>query len=138
MKVKLEYIVIVILVLALLWLFLSPAHPEPQTPPPSLAAHDAEKPELVLFYANWCGHCKELNRRWGELEQHINAIGGNVAATKIESNNPEMKQHMIKGFPTLRLFPKGRQQTDVYIEYQGEREPESIAEFVREYVTQPH
>jgi thiol-disulfide isomerase/thioredoxin len=86
--------------------------------------------KLVLFYADWCGHCKKIKPVWEETSSEVNEKDksdlkmimvncgeGTPADQKI------MKKYSIDGYPTIIKFVEGKPQL-----YQGEREPESFKE----------
>jgi len=83
-------------------------------------ANPGEKGDFVLFYAHWCGHCKNLMPHFDKLMEKYD---GNVRIVKIDSDqNPElMNAHKVKGFPTIRYFPDGVDKINNFKEYPGDR-----------------
>jgi thiol-disulfide isomerase/thioredoxin len=79
------------------------------------------KPCLVMFYAEWCGHCK---RAKPELEKAKNSYKGSVLIHMIDAEDPSNKDlvmsHDVKGFPTIRFYPNGLSGTN-HEEYGNER-----------------
>lgn len=83
--------------------------------------------KLVLFYADWCGHCKKIKPVWEETSSEVNdeelkmikvnCGEGTSADQKI------MKKYSIDGYPTIIKFVNGKAQL-----YQGERDVESFKE----------
>ena len=70
---------------------------------------------FVKFYAPWCGHCKTLAPAWEEISQSL--VGEvNVAKVDVPANQDLGRRFDIKGFPTLKLFVKGKSYT-----YKGKR-----------------
>lgn len=88
---------------------------------------------LVLFHADWCGHCKKFMPQWDEMSKEINDSEGGVKLIKVEcgdaSNNEKhaeiMKKYSIKGYPTILSFDESGN----YSEYEGDRSKEGIAQF---------
>ena len=94
-----------------------------------LEDHVKSGTKLVLFYADWCGHCKKIKPLWEETANEvnepelkmikINCGEGTSADQKI------MKKYSIDGYPTIIKFVDGKAQL-----YQGERNAESFKEAV--------
>lgn len=87
-----------------------------------------EPPILVLFKADWCGHCKALAPGWAEVEK---ALTSKHLCKQIDSADPELAKHQLRGFPTIRYFPKGLKFPGTFIEYTGERTPQGILAFLQ-------
>jgi len=76
--------------------------------------------KLILYHANWCGHCKHFLPVWKQfVEKHPE-----INTEDIECSN-DSKCANIEGFPTVILF-KGDQQ----IQYNGERTIDALYNFV--------
>ena len=94
--------------------------PQPRPPPQS-------GPVLVLFYGNNCPHCHTLMPAWNEMKQ---SLAGKMNIKEIEGQNPEMSNYaQIKGVPTVRLYPKGVEEHDQFVEYSGDRSSQSLIKF---------
>lgn len=80
---------------------------------------------LVKFYAPWCGHCKKLEPIYEEV---ASALAGEVNVAKVDvTGSRELGTRFeIKGFPTLKLFSKGKVYT-----YKGKRTVQDIVDFVK-------
>lgn len=86
-----------------------------------------EGPTFVLFYATWCPHCENMMGDWDKAQSFLQ---DKIDIRKIESADPEIKNHQIPGFPTLRMFPRGIQNSGEYVDYKGPRKTDSIVSFV--------
>ena|SRR3989338_8018775 len=67
--------------------------------------------ELVLFYAPWCPHCKNLMPVWEKLTQKFDKnknAGVTVRKVDCQAHPEEAKIHQIDGYPTIILFSRGR------------------------------
>jgi len=54
---------------------------------------------IVLFYANWCGHCKDMAPEYRRL-----AVASPIPVLAVESKNEDvMKKFGIQGFPTIKF-----------------------------------
>merc|ERR1719465_170110 len=66
---------------------------------------DGSKSVLFKFYAPWCGHCKALAPVWEELAEHTVEVRDLVIA-KFDATANEVNGVNIRGYPTLRFYPK--------------------------------
>ena len=81
--------------------------------------------KIVLYYANWCGHCHAFMPVWEELGKTINEKGLNISTESIEDGKMnEQQKGMIDGFPTIHII-KG----DNILKYSGKRDVDSILKF---------
>jgi thiol-disulfide isomerase/thioredoxin len=84
---------------------------------------------LVMYYANWCGHCK---RTKPEFQQLIDSYKGKIKVLMIDCEEPEnkalVKSQKINGFPTIRFYPSGL--NDNYEEYTGGRTYSDFIEYL--------
>ena len=84
---------------------------------------------LVLFYAEWCGHCQHFKPEYIELSKNKE---GNYFSLNM-SNVDEMTRKKMKdwkfnvqGFPTIVGFFNGQP----YSIYQGDRTKENLMSYV--------
>ena len=83
--------------------------------------------QLVLFYADWCGHCKKIKPIWEEAASEIkdkdkkmlkvNCGGGSEKEKEI------MEKYKIDGYPTIILFKNGKPS-----QYEGARNKDAFIE----------
>lgn len=86
--------------------------------------------QLVLYYADWCGHCQNLKPTWEKLATKYNGAQlGNckLSVTKVNADeSPQQIQDLgISGFPTIIMFADGNKTV-----YNGDRSPDSLEQFV--------
>lgn len=90
--------------------------------------------EMLLFYVDWCPHCKTAKPAWNDLksEYENKTINGyKVIFTDInctdESAEVEkmMDQYKIEGFPTIKLLKDGQ-----VIEYDAKPTKETMEQFL--------
>lgn len=90
--------------------------------------------ELMLFYVDWCPHCKTAKPIWEELQseyQDKTINGYNVIFTEINctTETAEIEQLMnkynIEGYPTIKLLKDGQ-----VIEYDAKPSKETLVQFL--------
>lgn len=85
---------------------------------------------LVLFYADWCGHCKNIKPVWDSASKKIS--NENVKMIKVNCGEDNSKhtqiveKYNIQGFPTIKLLNNGKVEED----YNGGRGVNDLVNFV--------
>ena len=84
---------------------------------------------VVKFYADWCGHCQDLNPKWNVMTSHLkNAPGSGLIASVPEDMISRVNcDNDILGYPTIRYMVGGKKRKD----YNGKREVEDLEKFVK-------
>ena len=82
--------------------------------------------ELMLFKAEWCGHCQNFKSEWENLKND-KYLKSKYRFTTYDSdeNKEKMEEYKIKGFPTLYV----RKNNQNY-EYQGPMSKMGIELFI--------
>ncbi len=84
----------------------------------------SQKSGYVLFFADWCGHCKQLKPIWEQLANTKTHYL--VAAVDCTSGNKDlMSKFEITGFPTIYVFKNGKYAGD----YDGGRSLEDLKNY---------
>lgn len=87
------------------------------------------QPSFVMYYAEWCGHCK---RAKPEFQNLMDSYKGPIKIMMVDCEAPEnanlVKSQNIKGFPTIRYYPSGL--TESYQEYSGNRTYSDFSQYV--------
>tara|TARA_B100000614_G_C14480585_1_gene466523 strand:- start:445 stop:921 length:477 start_codon:yes stop_codon:yes gene_type:complete len=86
---------------------------------------------VAKFYADWCGHCKDLNSRvMPDVENIIKKQPGKGMLVSVpEPMISRLKgvDSDVEGYPTIRLLVGGKKKKD----YNGKREVKDLAKFVK-------
>ncbi|RHZ47470.1 hypothetical protein Glove_579g8 [Diversispora epigaea] len=92
---------------------------------------DPEKCVLVEFYAPWCGHCKSLapiyEKVAKDFAQESDVVVANLDAAEHKTIG---EKYEIKGYPTIKYFPKGKDKTP--IDYNSGRTEKEFVTFLNE------
>ncbi|KAK9239297.1 thioredoxin-like protein [Lipomyces kononenkoae] len=95
--------------------------------------YDTNYTSVVEFYAEWCGHCKNLRPQYTKAAKSLKGVA-KVAAVRCddESNQPLCARYNVRGYPTLKVFrPNVRVPSSPFIEdYEGGRTAKSIVDTV--------
>jgi thiol-disulfide isomerase/thioredoxin len=77
--------------------------------------------EFVLYFAPWCGHCKNFMPVWDSFKtKHP------VKLVKVNCDESGVcKERGVDGFPTMILYKNGKP-----YQYNGDRTIESLSEFL--------
>ena len=80
---------------------------------------------IVLFFAEWCGHCKKLLPTFEKIDEaskDVSVFAVNCSDSKDEDVKTLMKNFDIKGYPTIFWFVDGKNMG----KYEGGRREEDI------------
>lgn len=81
---------------------------------------------LVLYHADWCGHCQQMKPEWNRVINQFTDSSNNINIADIESTHiPSMiKPPTIQGYPTIIMYSDNK-----VSEYNGARISSDIAKF---------
>ncbi|CAI5950697.1 unnamed protein product, partial [Closterium sp. NIES-64] len=86
---------------------------------------------FVMFYAEWCGHCKRLIPVWSQLADELKEAGRadvSMASLLATEHRAHPAAKLVRGFPTLIWFHGARP----VAQYEGDRSRESLLAFIEE------
>ena len=83
---------------------------------------------LILFYAPWCGHCKEFHPEFEKLAKITKGLF-KLGAVNCENDRDLAQRYKVDGFPTVIFFGDNKEKTE---EYGGDREADKILDFLFE------
>lgn len=89
-------------------------------------------PQVLEFYAPWCGHCQSLKPAYEKVAKNLDGLA-KVAAINCDddSNKPFCGQMGVQGFPTLKIIKPGPKRGRPVVEdYQGARSAKAIVDAV--------
>ena len=64
---------------------------------------NGEKTVYVMFYAPWCGHCKQLHPTWNELGEKFEGHE-KVIIAKMDATANDLVDLAISSYPTVKIF----------------------------------
>ena len=95
-------------------------------------ADSDEKATIVLYYAPWCPHCKDIMPMWSGLsKKHKDDVKVDVKKVNCEEHPEQAEQNEVAAFPTIILFKNGKP-----YKYTGDRDVDSIESFISNPVVQ--
>ena len=90
---------------------------------------------VMLFYVDWCPHCKTVKPDWAKLVQQKNNTkvnGKNVTVSACNCEGSEVEQETardnnVEGYPTIKCIKNGESH-----DYNGPREFQALSQWVNE------
>lgn len=98
--------------------------------PEGRAPHPHPQKDVVLFYANWCGHCKVFMPMWNDVKRELHS-NANFIELENGTHGTLMAEMGIQGFPTVRVYDGRFQEAVPYKEYSGPHDRDELREFVQ-------
>jgi thiol-disulfide isomerase/thioredoxin len=89
-----------------------------------LSGGGQEKPQIYLFKADWCGHCKGFKPLWEKLQKE-HSSKYEFITVDADKNKKEISEWGIKGFPTIIKKVSNNAE-----EYVGPRDEASVVSFI--------
>jgi len=81
------------------------------------AGYDEGTRKIILYYAPWCGYCKDLWPTWKNVRDSVKRSkdGDKIVFEEIDADKNKVAE--INGFPTIVMIEGGKKRT-----YNGSRE----------------
>lgn len=95
---------------------------------------------LVEFYAPWCGHCKHMVPEYKKLAELVGSdplLKSKVVVAKVNADAHRSlgEKFDVKGFPTIKFFPRGKPATKDFVEdYNSARTSDKFFDFLKDKV----
>ena len=83
----------------------------------------SEKTQIILFKADWCGHCKTFKPTWEALSKQYNNKYEFIIYDA-DKQTDKFKEYKVESFPTI-IAKKGEQRMN----YEGDRSVEDLTHF---------
>lgn len=106
------------------------------------------KVDVILYYADWCGHCKAFKPQWEEFKRMVDnlktkklktdsGVGVELTVKEYESanipaNDNTINGEPINGFPTIKVRVDNRE-----FEYMGKRDAKELFKYTMDWVNNP-
>ncbi|KAI9447083.1 hypothetical protein BJY52DRAFT_1156639 [Lactarius psammicola] len=71
---------------------------------------------VVAFVASWCGHCKAMVPEYSKAALGLHPLIP-LYAVDCDENRSLCAEQGVKGYPTVKLFPRGREQAPILFEH---------------------
>lgn len=68
---------------------------------------NTDKPVLVDFFADWCGHCKVQGPIIDALADEVGA-NAVIAKINVDENRERAEEYFISGIPAILVFKNGK------------------------------
>ena len=99
---------------------------------------DPKKTNISLYYADWCGHCKQFKAStWGQItEKYANSESikiNDVDCTNVKAEIKTAAGKTIQGFPTVIINYKNADGEYIEEEYSGGRSYEVFNAYVEKF-----
>lgn len=83
--------------------------------------------KVILYHANWCGHCTRFQPEWEKLNKMEELKDVELVSYEYSKNKNEIDKANITGFPTIHVEVNGKVE-----EYSGQRNADAIKEYLKD------
>lgn len=109
-----------------------PSKPLNLQQPTSTNTTTEPKHNLILYYAMWCGNCKNFIPTWSQFDEWAKTNLKNVRVSSVrceDGNEATCSQKGIQGYPTVMLYLKDGSERM----FEGPRTVEGLKKFIDDY-----
>ena len=87
---------------------------------------------MVLYYADWCGHCQTMKPEWQKVVNKMKTTNI-VNVAEVESNhiNSLINKPQVNGFPTIKMYNSGIEKAN----FEEERVADKMEKFAMSNAT---
>jgi len=87
---------------------------------------------MVLYYAEWCGHCNTMKPEWEKFitkmkDPNVNSTNVKIADVKSDFISALKQKPEIPGFPTIKMYSNGKEVAD----FKDDRIAEKMVDFAK-------
>lgn len=88
---------------------------------------------MVAFVAPWCGHCQSMAPEYSKAAKSLAPLIPLYAVDcDEEKNKPLCGRQGVKGFPTIKVYPRGGK--SLGMNYEGERKAGAISKYATKII----
>lgn len=87
--------------------------------------HASGKPLIIWYYADWCGHCKDMEPAWEHFKKKCKDVKISLAKINSDAVKHLKKDPEVQGYPTIQFHNNGKKQS----EFNSDRTPEELLKF---------
>ena len=87
--------------------------------------YGGDKGKIILFYADWCGHCQQFKPVWEKIKRKM---GGKVQFKEVDDENVfEINKYGVQGYPTIIAEKGGKM-----FKFNNNRTEDILIDFIEE------
>ena len=91
--------------------------------------YNLNNPTIMLFHADWCGHCQSFMPTFDKFSENINKSKLNIVKFNADIDKKHISAFNVEGFPTVMLHdPKSKR----FIDYTGNRTMGDLVKFIND------
>lgn len=87
----------------------------------------SKKPMVVWYYADWCGHCTDMEPAWNDYKDKCKNLKVSLAKVNADIIKYLKKDPEVRGFPTIEFHNKGQKTA----EFNENRNSEDLLNFTK-------